>query len=142
MLGPNVIVGLCILGAVFVCVAIAAMAKICLSRKYSPDENLEDLFRPHTKSQIDRLREVRWINLMYVWEAGRMAKYEMGERVDPRPRKRGVLLGGGLGNYSGYYGNVPWEEGVDDWDSEETSGGRQVHRALLAPCIPHLPSPS
>ena len=63
-----------------------------------------------------------------------MAKYEMGERVDPRPRKRGMLLGGGLDQYSGHYGNVSWEEGVDDWDSEETSGGGQVRQLLL-----HLP---
>ena len=71
------------------------------------------------------MREVRWLNHSEMWEAGKMARMEMGEQFGPRPkfnRRTGVGWGFVIGK-DGYMKKPGHESSSEDaWSSHETSG--------------------
>lgn len=113
-LSSNLIVTICIIGSVFVCVIIAGVAKMCLSSRTTDDEEQEDKFRPHSKSQIERMREVRWVNHMHAWEETRRVKAEFRDAIGSKTR-RTTLKGSRQGHYSVFGGIVQWEEGKNEF---------------------------
>ena len=82
-MSPSLIVGICILAAIFFCVILASIIRLC-SAKASGPETTENPFKPHDPTQLERLQEVRRINNKLAWERGHWARLElvkMGRRV-------------------------------------------------------------
>jgi hypothetical protein len=90
-MSPSLIVGICILGAIFFCVILASIVRLC-TRDTGP-ENTENLYRPGDPDQLERMSEVRRINNKMAWERGIWAKRELV--------KQGRRL------------TVGWEEGME-----------------------------
>ena len=74
-LSANTIVGICIIAAIFACVILASVIKLCT--KEAGLENTENLYKPYDPHQIERLHEVRRLGNMMAWERGRWAKLEL-----------------------------------------------------------------
>jgi hypothetical protein len=109
--------------------------RLCQSRDTSPDEQPANLFCPHTQSQVERMREVRWVNLNDVWEESRRYRTSMGEQFGPKPkfnRRTGV----GWGLQGDFYadGGRGFRQGQDAWSSQGTSGeSRKVLETQIHP---------
>jgi hypothetical protein len=118
-LSPSLIVGICILSAIFFCVVLASIIRMC-SRATGPGiaSTAPNLFTPYDPSQLERLAEVRRIHNMMAWERGRWAKQEL--------LKRGRRL------------TVGMEEMLDRYDQEGGGGGSegQVSSTLLGDLVP------
>ncbi|RMZ80120.1 hypothetical protein DV737_g3164, partial [Chaetothyriales sp. CBS 132003] len=170
-LSASIIVGICIIGAIFVsissllnlvstlealfrtsllkyhaqfCVILASVIRLCQRMpsqpSYSAESPPEFLFRPYAQDQVEHMREVRWLNHCDMWEVGRLARREFGERAGwedaERPRfnrRTGVGWGFVTGKYgylkktSGYQDRRE-EEVEDAWSSGETG---QVNQLVL-----------
>ena len=89
-MSPSLIVGICILAAMFFCVLLAAVIRLC-SRRGAGPENMENLFKPDHPTQIARLHEVKRINNKMAWERGQWARVEL---VRQGRRMTGYGMGG------------------------------------------------
>jgi hypothetical protein len=77
-LNPSLVVGICILVAVFVCVVLAAVIRMCT--KDTGPENIANLYRPYDPGQIERMYEVRRVNNKLAWIRGTEARREVIKR--------------------------------------------------------------
>jgi hypothetical protein len=83
-ISPTLIVGIVIAAAFAVMLIVASIFRFChwnRSPVPNPDDDDEvDIFNPNrqrSEEQLIRMKEVRWINNMYAWERGRLAKMEV-----------------------------------------------------------------
>ncbi|RMZ82556.1 hypothetical protein DV738_g1594, partial [Chaetothyriales sp. CBS 135597] len=85
VVSASLIVGLCILGAIFLCVILASVIRLCQRMPSYPSSSAETppeyLFRPYAQDQVEHMREVRWLNHCDMWEVGRLAMTELGGRA-------------------------------------------------------------
>ena len=89
-LSPSAIVGIAIIGAMFFCVAAAAMLRYFTRSDPSANVNASSLYRPEDAGQLERMKEVREFNRMAAWERAEEARIvsEMSSRT-----KSGYTLG-------------------------------------------------
>ncbi|RMD44433.1 hypothetical protein DV735_g717, partial [Chaetothyriales sp. CBS 134920] len=129
-ISASLIVGICILGAIFFCVILASVIRLCqhvpFHPSYSAETPPEYLFRPYAQDQVEHMREVRWLNHCDMWEVGRLARTELGEQArwerTERPRlnrRTGVGWGFVVGKYGYLKKPSGYQEGMDVEEVEE-----------------------
>lgn len=118
-IAPALIVGIVIAAAFATMIIVASICGYCRRSQSNSVDNETgttgaEIFnpnRPRTAAQSARMKEVRWINNMYAWERGRLAKLETGEI-----RRATMLLGRQPGQ------SRSW----DEWSIEEQTSSRRV----------------
>lgn len=91
-ISPSLIALICILGAVCLVVVATSAYRLCRlhrSPNPGPREDSGDIFNPNqprTQTQVDRMKEVRWINNLYAWERELVARVECGDPLAPKPK--------------------------------------------------------
>lgn len=122
-LSPSAIVGLCILGAMFLCVALAATLRYFTR----PDPNTTtttSLYRPEDFDQLERMKEVREFNRKAAWERAEEARGEEEMRARVAGGRMG-RVGRGKGDWRRRFGvgYVEEVEGLVGGESSSGSGG-------------------